>query len=65
MSGVVFLTPASLPPTNGYSHAVTIDPGHRLIWTSGQVALTAAGTVIGAGDWELQTRAVMTNVGSA
>ena len=55
-------TPSDLPTPAGYSHVASIAPGSRLVWTSGQVALAADGTVIGAGDWEAQTHAVMRNV---
>ena len=59
---IEFSTPTELPTPNGYSHVANIQPGHRLVWTSGQVALAADGTVIGPGDWEVQTRAVMRNL---
>lgn len=43
----------------------SIPPGHRLVWTSGQVPIDAAGEPVGKGDWEAQTRAAMRNVGAA
>jgi enamine deaminase RidA (YjgF/YER057c/UK114 family) len=55
-------TPADLPAPNGYSHVASVGPGSRLVWTAGQVALGADGAVIGPGDWEAQTRAVMQNL---
>lgn len=63
--GVRLLTPDTLPPTNGYSHVVSIPPGSRLVWTSGQVPIDADGVVAPAGDWEAQTRLTMRNVGAA
>lgn len=65
MADVEFTTPPTLPQPNGYSHAATIGPGHRLVWTSGQVPIAADGTPAPAGDWEAQTRQAMRNVGSA
>ena len=54
-----FSSPPTLPAPNGYSHVASIPPGSRLVWTSGQVPITRAGTVVSAGDWEAQTRLVM------
>ncbi|MCW2940758.1 MAG: putative endoribonuclease, partial [Actinomycetia bacterium] len=65
MTGIDLSTPSTLPPTNGYSHVASIPPGSRLVWTSGQVPITAEGVPAAAGDWEAQTRLVMQNVGAA
>jgi len=46
----------------GYSHAVSL-PAGRLVWTSGQIAVAADGTV--PAGWEPQTRLVFENVGRA
>jgi enamine deaminase RidA (YjgF/YER057c/UK114 family) len=46
----------------GYSHAVSL-PAGRLVWTSGQIAVDAAGHV--PTGWEAQTRLVFENVGRA
>ncbi|RDI64096.1 RidA family protein [Nocardia pseudobrasiliensis] len=59
------LTPDTLPPTNGYSHVAVVPPHHRLVWTAGQVPMDADGRLVGAGDWETQTRQVFTNVSEA
>ena len=56
-----FSSPDDLAPPIGYSHVVELPPG-RLVWTSGQVALDAERNVVGAGDWEAQTRQVFENV---
>ena len=56
------LVPADLPTPFGYSHVVGI-PAGRLVWTSGQVAIDAAGEV--PEGWEAQTRLVFENVGRA
>ena len=58
----VFASPADLPPQAGYSHVVSIPTG-RLVWTSGQVALTVDGRV--PQGWEAQTRLTFENVGRA
>lgn len=65
MADIEFTTPPTLPQPNGYSHVATIGPGHRLVWTSGQVPIAADGTPAPAGDWEAQTRQAMHNVGAA
>lgn len=58
-------TPADLPAPAGYSHVAAVPPGSRLVWTSGQVALTADGELVGPGDAEAQTRQVFRNVEAA
>jgi enamine deaminase RidA (YjgF/YER057c/UK114 family) len=55
----------TLPQPNGYSQVAGIAPGSRLVWTSGQVPITADGTPAPAGDWAAQTRQAMHNVGTA
>jgi enamine deaminase RidA (YjgF/YER057c/UK114 family) len=65
MAHIEFTTPPTLPQANGYSHAATIAPGSRLVWTSGQLPITAEGILAPAGDWEAQTRQTMRNVGAA
>ena len=57
-----FSSPADLPPPAGYSHVVSI-PAGRLVWTSGQVPLDAAGAA--PEGWEAQTRLAFANVGRA
>jgi enamine deaminase RidA (YjgF/YER057c/UK114 family) len=58
-------SPATLPAANGYSHVAGVPAGSRLVWTAGQVPITADGVPAPAGDWEAQTRLVMQNVGAA
>jgi enamine deaminase RidA (YjgF/YER057c/UK114 family) len=48
------------PATNGYSHAVVVAPGSRLIHTSGQVAIGEGGHI--PEGWEEQTRLVFRNL---
>jgi enamine deaminase RidA (YjgF/YER057c/UK114 family) len=57
-----FSSPDDLPPPAGYNHVVSIPTG-RLVWTSGQVPLDAAGDA--PDGWEAQTRLAFSNVGRA
>ena len=59
-----FASPDGLSSPPGYSHVVSI-PSGRLVWTSGQVAMDGAGSLVAAGDWEGQARAVFQNVTTA
>jgi enamine deaminase RidA (YjgF/YER057c/UK114 family) len=54
-----FASPAGLPAPAGYSHVVELPPG-RLVWTSGQVPIDAAGVV--PEGWAAQTRLAFQNV---
>ncbi len=65
MTNVSLHSPSSLPTPAGYSQVASIVPDSRLVWTSGQVAIDADGTVAPPGDWEAQTRLVMKNVAAA
>jgi enamine deaminase RidA (YjgF/YER057c/UK114 family) len=57
------LNPDGLPPTNGYSHAVTFTG--TMVAVSGQVPLDADGRVVGADDPRAQTRQVFRNLQGA
>ena len=46
----------------GYSHAVSL-PAGRLVWTSGQIAVAADGSV--PSGWDAQTRLAFQKVGGA
>ena len=59
-----FLSPDALPPPAGYSHVVDA-PAGRVVFISGQVPLTAGGELVGAGDFEAQTRQVFQNLTAA
>ena len=65
MKGIELITPGGMPPTNGYSHAAVVPPGMRLVWTAGQVAMNADGSLAAAGDWEAQTRLAFRNAAAA
>jgi len=59
-----FLNPSGLSKPNGYTHVVVAQPG-KLIYVSGQVALNAAGDVVGKGDLRAQVTQVMENLKTA
>jgi reactive intermediate/imine deaminase len=59
-----FLSPDTLPPPFGYSHAVDA-PASRVVYISGQVPLDAAGELVGEGDFAAQVRQVFANLGAA
>ncbi|HEU4326738.1 MAG TPA: RidA family protein [Roseiflexaceae bacterium] len=59
-----FLNPPELPRPNGYSHVVEAAPG-RTVYISGQVALDAAGVLVGPGDMGAQTEQVFENLRAA
>jgi enamine deaminase RidA (YjgF/YER057c/UK114 family) len=59
-----FLNPSGLSKPTGYTHVVVAQPG-KLIYLSGQVALNAAGEVVGKGDLRAQVTQVMENLKTA
>lgn len=63
-SVVRHVNPPELPRPNGYSHVVEVGAG-RTIYVSGQVAMDAAGHVVGPGDVRAQTRQVLENLKAA
>jgi enamine deaminase RidA (YjgF/YER057c/UK114 family) len=56
--------PATLPMPRGYSH-VTVVTSTRQVHVSGQVAMNAAGEVVGKGDLAAQTEQVYANLSHA
>jgi len=60
-SSPIFASPDDLSSPPGYSHVVTI-PAGRLVWTAGQIAMDADGTVVAVGEWEGQARRVFENL---
>ena len=58
------LNPSTLSTPRGYSH-VTVVTSARQAHISGQVALNAAGEVVGKGDLAAQTEQVFTNLDHA
>ena len=65
MTSIEFSAPDTLSAPAGYSHVVSIPAAGRLVWTAGQIPVSADGTVAAAGDWEAQTRLAFENVGRA
>ncbi len=55
--------PAGMAPGNGYSHVVAATG--RIVAVAGQVALDAAGNLVGEDDPEAQVRQVFDNIGTA
>ena len=58
------LNPPTLSKPTGYSHATLVTAG-RQVHVSGQVALNAAGEVVGKGDIAAQTEQVYQNLKAA
>ncbi|HYM39130.1 MAG TPA: RidA family protein [Thermoplasmata archaeon] len=56
-----FLNPPTLSPPAGYSH-VAEATGGRILFLSGQVALEAAGKLVGPNDLAAQARQVFKNI---
>ena len=56
--------PAALPQPSGYSHVVEAQAG-RTLYISGQIALDAAGRLVGAGDMAAQAEQVFANIAAA
>jgi len=59
-----FINPPTLPAPPGYSQVAVISGG-TLIVIAGQVALDAAGALVGPGDFALQTTQVFKNLVAA
>ena len=63
MSIEIVSTPGAPAAIGPYSQAVVTDPGARLVFCSGQIALDPrTGEVVGAGDVRAQTERVMENL---
>ena len=58
---VQFINPPTLPTPPGYSQVAVLSSG-TLIVIAGQVALDNQGTVVGKGDFALQTKQVFRNL---
>ncbi|HEX4204566.1 MAG TPA: RidA family protein [Ktedonobacteraceae bacterium] len=61
---IQFLTPSTLAPTPGYSHAVKVTGG-QTIYLSGQIALDASNNLVGRGDFRAQAQQVFENIKTA
>lgn len=57
-----FVNPPGLATPKGYTHAVVVPPGTRLVVISGQVALDSTGKIVGAGNMTAQATQVFENL---
>lgn len=62
---VRFVKSETLPPSPGYSQAVEIRPGARVIYVAGQVALDRNGKLVGEGDFRSQATQTFENLKAA
>ncbi len=62
---VRFVKSDTLPPSPGYSQAVEIRPGARIIYIAGQVALDRSGKLVGEGDLRAQATQSFENLKAA
>jgi enamine deaminase RidA (YjgF/YER057c/UK114 family) len=60
-----FVNPPGLSKPGGYTHAVVVPLGTRLVVISGQVALDSAGRIVGAGSMTAQATQVFENLKAA
>ena len=63
-TAVKFIKSETLPPSPGYSQAVTIRSG-RLIYVAGQVAMDPSGKLVGSGDFRAQAEQTFENLKAA
>jgi enamine deaminase RidA (YjgF/YER057c/UK114 family) len=64
-SAVRFVKSESLPPSPGYSQAVAISPGARIIFVAGQVAMDRNGKLVGGDDFRAQAVQTFENLQAA
>jgi reactive intermediate/imine deaminase len=62
---VRFIKSEALPPSPGYSQAVEIRPGARVVYIAGQVALDRSGKLVGEGDLRVQAMQTFENLKAA
>jgi reactive intermediate/imine deaminase len=62
---VRFVKSDTLPPSPGYSQAVEVPKGARLIYVAGQVAMDRSGKLVGEGDFRAQTKQTFENLKAA
>ena len=63
-TAVKFIKSDTLPPSPGYSQAVTVRSG-RLVYVAGQVAMDPSGKLVGPGDFRAQTEQTFENLKAA
>lgn len=59
--GINRINPSTLSTPTGYTHVVEVRGG-RTVYIAGQVALDAAGNIVGKGDFAAQTTQVFENL---
>lgn len=64
-NAVRFIKADNLPPAPGYSQAVEIRPGSRMIYIAGQVAMDHSGKLVGEGDLRAQATQTFENLKAA
>jgi len=64
-SAVRFVKSDALPPSPGYSQAVEVRKGARLIYVAGQVAMDRSGKLVGEGDFKVQATQTFENLKAA
>jgi reactive intermediate/imine deaminase len=64
-TSVRFIKSEALPPSPGYSQAVEIRPGTRILYVAGQVALDRSGKLVGEGDLRAQATQTFENLKAA
>jgi reactive intermediate/imine deaminase len=62
---VRFVKSETLPPSPGYSQAVEIHPGTRIIYVAGQVSMDRTGKLVGEGDFRAQVTQTFENLKAA
>jgi reactive intermediate/imine deaminase len=60
-TGVRFLNPAAMPQSVGYTQVVEVTGG-KMVYLSGQIAISPAGEIVGVGDLRAQTQQVFENL---
>jgi reactive intermediate/imine deaminase len=60
-TAVKFVKSDTLPPSVGYSQAVTVGSG-RLVYIAGQVAMDSSGKLVGPGDFRAQAQQIFENL---
>jgi reactive intermediate/imine deaminase len=63
-TAVEFVKSDKLPPSAGYSQAVTVRSG-RLVYVAGQVAMDPSGRLVGPGDFRAQAEQIFENLKAA
>jgi reactive intermediate/imine deaminase len=64
-NSVRFIKSDTLPPSPGYSQAVEIRPGARILYIAGQVAMDHSGKLVGEGDPRAQAMQTFENLKAA